>query len=470
MEFTNINTIMKRNLTQVEINSILDSIEPIKTLPLDVSENAIKLKRDELRAQLEKIQIYPELLPRLRDKVMIQYERSKIQAGEMVGNLAGQSMAQPLTQSTLNTFHSAGILGDKNVTLGLERLTELISLTTKPKNITCHLYFKKRYNKTGDIRDVVRNTIVTSYLRDFITSRDVADISDNSSIDEPWYDTFNLVYNNFDIDLYQYRIRYKFDLTKLFKRRITLAHITNCIINLSLPECVVINSPLNLGIIDIFLNCNSDDTTDPYTYLKAEIFPIISNLSIGGKCGVNEMYFQKTKDDELYIETDNGNLKELLLLPYLDIKRCFSDFYQSVWNQFGLMAMRDFLLYEFYRVITADGTNIAQRHLELLVDIMIYSGSANSFSRTGMKPGQISALSRASFETSIRCLLNSSTKCESDALNSVSSAIVFGKNPICGTGMCSIVPNLKKMQQLRLPKIVEEYDYNTDDGKDYIEL
>lgn len=41
--------------------------------------------------------------------------------GEMVGALAAQSLGEPATQMTLNTFHFAGV-SSKNVTLGVPRL------------------------------------------------------------------------------------------------------------------------------------------------------------------------------------------------------------------------------------------------------------------------------------------------------------------------------------------------------------
>jgi len=50
--------------------------------------------------------------------------------GENVGLLAAQSIGEPSTQMTLNTFHLAG-RGDVNVTLGIPRLREIIMTATK---------------------------------------------------------------------------------------------------------------------------------------------------------------------------------------------------------------------------------------------------------------------------------------------------------------------------------------------------
>lgn len=57
---------------------------------------------------------------------------SLCQAGEAVGLVAAQSVGEPSTQMTLNTFHFAG-RGEMNVTLGIPRLREI--LMTASQNI-----------------------------------------------------------------------------------------------------------------------------------------------------------------------------------------------------------------------------------------------------------------------------------------------------------------------------------------------
>ena len=52
--------------------------------------------------------------------------------GEMIGTVAAQSIGEPTTQMTLNTFHFAGVSA-KNVTLGVPRLTEIINIAKSIK-------------------------------------------------------------------------------------------------------------------------------------------------------------------------------------------------------------------------------------------------------------------------------------------------------------------------------------------------
>ena len=50
----------------------------------------------------------------------------------MVGVLAAQSIGEPTTQLTLNTFHSAGTV-KANATSGVPRIEELLSASSNPK-------------------------------------------------------------------------------------------------------------------------------------------------------------------------------------------------------------------------------------------------------------------------------------------------------------------------------------------------
>lgn len=60
----------------------------------------------------------------------MKYLRSLVEPGEAVGIVAGQSVGEPSTQMTLNTFHLAGH-SSKNVTLGIPRLREILMTASK---------------------------------------------------------------------------------------------------------------------------------------------------------------------------------------------------------------------------------------------------------------------------------------------------------------------------------------------------
>ncbi|XP_053115784.1 DNA-directed RNA polymerase I subunit RPA1 [Hemicordylus capensis] len=66
---------------------------------------------------------------RLNDLLHLKWQQSLCDPGEAVGLLAAQSIGEPSTQMTLNTFHFAG-RGEMNVTLGIPRLREILMVAS----------------------------------------------------------------------------------------------------------------------------------------------------------------------------------------------------------------------------------------------------------------------------------------------------------------------------------------------------
>ena len=81
----------------------------------------------------------------LLDTIVLSYKQAIVAPDETVGMIAAQSIGEPTTQMTLNTFHFAGVASKSNVTRGVPRIEEIspqrtyepiarISATTKCKN------------------------------------------------------------------------------------------------------------------------------------------------------------------------------------------------------------------------------------------------------------------------------------------------------------------------------------------------
>jgi len=68
----------------------------------------------------------------LLGEIETRFYKSIAKPGESVGAMAAQSIGEPATQMTLNTFHFAGV-SSKNVTLGVPRLKEILNLSRKIK-------------------------------------------------------------------------------------------------------------------------------------------------------------------------------------------------------------------------------------------------------------------------------------------------------------------------------------------------
>ncbi|GFE54135.1 DNA-directed RNA polymerase [Babesia ovis] len=85
-------------------------------MPLKLEEGFLNLVNDKFRK------------PEVQEVLYRHYKRSQCEPGEAVGCIAGQSIGEPATQMTLNTFHLAGH-GATNVTLGIPRLVEILHTT-----------------------------------------------------------------------------------------------------------------------------------------------------------------------------------------------------------------------------------------------------------------------------------------------------------------------------------------------------
>ncbi len=76
----------------------------------------------------------------------LKYKYNTVDPGESVGCTAAQSIGEPSTQMTLNTFHLAGH-GGVNLTLGIPRLREILMTSSdKIKTPIMELYFDPKKN------------------------------------------------------------------------------------------------------------------------------------------------------------------------------------------------------------------------------------------------------------------------------------------------------------------------------------
>ena len=105
------------------------------------------------------------------------YNKAQAEPGQAVGIVTAQSIGEPGTQMTLRTFHTAGI-GEKNVTLGLPRLIELVDARKKPTTPSMEIYLDK---KVGDSKEQATN-IARNILQTTIAHIAVADTDYSTEI------------------------------------------------------------------------------------------------------------------------------------------------------------------------------------------------------------------------------------------------------------------------------------------------
>ena len=91
----------------------------------------------------------------------------------MVGMIAAQSIGEPTTQMTLNTFHFAGVASKSNVTRGVPRVEEILSLTENTKNPSVTIYLKEEDKFNREKAQNIMTVIEHTKLRDIVTSCEI---------------------------------------------------------------------------------------------------------------------------------------------------------------------------------------------------------------------------------------------------------------------------------------------------------
>lgn len=94
-----------------------------------------------LRKLLHGIRIYEDIVKEFCLRIYDMFYQAQEQNGTCVGLQAGLAISEPTTQQTLNTFHFCGQTA-KDVTLGVPRLQELLSVSKKPPKPTSIVYLK----------------------------------------------------------------------------------------------------------------------------------------------------------------------------------------------------------------------------------------------------------------------------------------------------------------------------------------
>ena len=116
--------------------------------------------------------------------INLYYNKSLVSPGEMVGMIAAQSIGEPTTQLTLNTFHFAGVASKSNVTRGVPRIEEILSLSENPKNPSCTVYINemKKYDQ-NEVKEYI-NDLEFTILRELINVAELCFDPDENNTNE----------------------------------------------------------------------------------------------------------------------------------------------------------------------------------------------------------------------------------------------------------------------------------------------
>ena len=348
----------------------------------------------------------PAKIKKIADKIYQEYRSSLAEPGESVGLVTAESIGEPGTQMTLNTFHFAGV-SEMNVTTGLPRLIEILDARKEISTNMMEIYLKKPYSQGKDIRliaESIKETKFKEYLKEISIS--VADT----------------------------RMRIELDEKKLKDRRLTQGKISS-ILKKSLKGFDVRLEKDN----SIRIRASGEEALNMIYRLKEKI----KDIYVHGVKGITQVLPVK-REEEYVVVTSGSNLKDVLKLDFVDTQRTTTNNINEIEKLFGIEAAREAIVREILKVLKDQGISIDIRHILLVSDAMTMSGKVLGVSRYGIVKEKPSVLARASFETPIRHIINASMVGETDQLNSVIENVMINQPVPLGTGLPGLVTKIRE--------------------------
>ncbi len=349
-----------------------------------------KLKKKEVQAIIEEAER--------------EYENALIEPGEAVGTVAAQSMGEPSTQMTLNTFHYAGV-AEINVTLGLPRIIEIVDARKNPSTpiMTVYLDEEHRYDREKAL-EVARK----------IEGTTIENLAQSMTID--------ILNFEFIIDI---------DPERLEKSDLDMERIKK-------------------KLEGSFKSAEFD--VDGYTLImrpkKAQKIADLRRLAekvkkhrLKGLSGVGKTIIRK-EGEEYVIYTEGSNFKQVLKVPGIDPTRTRTNNIHEIAEVLGIEAARNAIVEEIVNTMREQGLEVDVRHIMLVADMMTLDGVIRPIGRHGVVGEKASVLARAAFEITTQHLFEAAERGEVDPLNGVVENVLIGQPVPVGTGMVKLTMKL----------------------------
>ena len=408
-----------------------------------------------------------KLFDELMRDIRYRYIKSQTHAGEMVGALAAQSIGEPTTQLTLNTFHSAGT-AKANATSGVPRIEELLSASANPKRPGNTVYLRPDISSDQDATISKMKEIQRTTLRDITKSvRIYYDPPTNGTVVEEDMDILAL-YQEFTIsegDACESPWIMRLELNDAEQAARNILDLTEVVTklknekSLKIINCIHSDNSAKKLILRISFDANVVKNPTMLRFLEDKVLDTV----LTGVHGVGGVHLRKVKNELVYdekvagysqkeqyvLDVDGTNLYQLMVFPGVDGTRTFSNDIHEINDVFGIEAARLAIFEECSEVFVQEKVNY--HHLSVLVDSMTFSGRIVAVNRFGMNKNETGVLARSSFEETSKNMFNAAMGAEFDTMRGVSANIMFGQKPPCGTGFVDIL-----VDESRLPDGLDE--------------
>ncbi|KAI0932934.1 DNA-directed RNA polymerase II subunit rpb1, variant 2 [Taiwanofungus camphoratus] len=491
----------RRKPSDLEPIYIIDSVRDLASrlivvrgdsnLSREAQENASLMFRMHLRATfaarrvLERFHLNREAFEWVLGEIEAKFNQSLAHPGEMCGTLAAQSIGEPATQMTLNTFHYAGV-SSKNVTLGVPRLKEIINVATNIKTPSLSVYLEPEIAKVDVLAKNVQQELAFTSLRTVTAAVEIwYDPDPTSTIieeDSVFVESFFAIPDEeVESKLHlqsPWLLRLELDRAKMIDRKLTMPYVAGRIAESFKTDLFVIWSEDNSEKLIIrcrVLGGADKDEEDGMGNVEEDIFlrqlenTMLNSISLRGVPGIERVFLlehekvviteegsiEARQEKEWVLETDGVNLKAVMCIDGVDYKRTYSNSCVEVFNVLGIEAARVAIMKELRGVIEFDGSYVNYRHLALLCDLMTHRGTLMAITRHGINRADTGALMRSSFEETVEILMEAAAVGERDDCHGIAENVIFGQMAPMGTGAFDVALDIDMLKDVivdhRLP-------------------
>ena len=441
--------------------------------------------------------------------IILDYKRAIVAPGEMVGMIAAQSIGEPTTQMTLNTFHFAGVASKSNVTRGVPRIEEILSLSASLKNPSLTVYLKPEDETDKDKANTIQYMLEHTKLEEVVKSVEICfDPDDMKTLideDKSTMAQFREFENIIDKCLQtetavpeeneksKWVIRMVMDPETMLEKNITMDDVHFTLNNTYRDEISCVYSDYNadklvfrIRMTNILKNAASKaqkkaklnplDQSDQIYILKNFQDQLLNNIVLRGIKNIDKVILRKVKDnlkekagsyvkeDIWVLDTIGTNLLDVLGLDYIDSNRTTSNDIIEIYEVLGMEAARQAIYNELADVIEFDGTYLNFHHMALLCDRMTFSHKMISIFRHGINNDDIGPIAKASFEETPEMFLKAARHAELDNMRGISANVMCGQEGLFGTASFQVVLDLNEMVNLE-----EKYKYDYENKETLIE-
>ena len=436
---------------------------------------------------------HKKALTMLLETVVLKYKQAIVHPGEMVGVVAGQSIGEPTTQLTLNTFHLSGVASKSNVTRGVPRIEEILRLTKNPKNPSLTVFLKPEDETVQDKATHYSKMIEYTKMVDIVKSVQICfdpndkatNIIDDELLMEQYYEFENMMKDCMELDADEeelgstkWIIRMEFNAETMLDKNITMDDVNYAIKNSEYGDdmkCVYSDYNADNLIFRIRLNSSvfnksakkvkgvpeALDQSDHIHFLREYQDKILNNIVLRGLDGITNVMPRKlqnmvvkdeskyTRKDTWILDTTGTNLMSCLAMDFIDFTRTISNDIKEVYDVLGIEAAREIIYNEFVDVMEFSGVYINYHHLSLLCDRMTSNKEMVSIFRSGILNDNIGPISKSTFEVHTEVLLTASRHAEFDHMRGVSASVMMGQTGTFGTGSFQVLLDMERMNSIQ---------------------